>query len=64
MTNANEEGQRSLLFLFPASSGTEMGAWLTSLTLHLSLLLAMAALTFALPHAGEDLSLVYEELED
>ena len=41
----------------------DAGAWLTSLTLHLGLLILLAALSFALPRATEDLALLYEELD-
>ena len=50
----------------PAPSGNKIevfGAWLTSLSLHLVLLIGMAVLTFVLPRSMDDLSLLYEEVE-
>lgn len=41
----------------------ELGAWLTSLTLHLAVLIVLAAITFALPHTTQELALLYEEFE-
>ncbi len=41
----------------------DVGAWLMSLTLHLGLLILLAAVTFALPRNTEDLALVYDDLE-
>ena len=38
-------------------------ALLTSLSLHLVLLIALAAITFVLPGSVQELSLLYEELE-
>lgn len=39
------------------------GAVLTSLSLHLALLIALAAITFVLPGSLDDLALLYEEIE-